>query len=78
VYRKSRHCSTAQAVGFFSKSKIGRQYGGFRKFINEKEAYKAGGYPIPRRFRKRTGNRAGTRVFILLKNSLQVFVLLFM
>jgi len=39
----------------FSKSKIGRQYGGFRKFINEKEAYKAGGYPIPRRFRKKNG-----------------------
>ena len=39
----------------FSKSKIGRQYGGFRKFINEKEAYKAGAYPIPRRFRKKNG-----------------------
>lgn len=39
----------------FSKSKIARQYGGFRKFINEKEAYKAGGYPIPRRFRKKNG-----------------------
>ncbi|HTQ66563.1 MAG TPA: glycosyltransferase [Puia sp.] len=39
----------------FSKSKIGRQYGGFRKFINEKEAYKAGGYPIPKRFRKKNG-----------------------
>ena len=39
----------------FSKSKIGKQYGGFRKFINEKEAYKAGGYPIPRRFRKKNG-----------------------
>ncbi|PWT77074.1 MAG: glycosyl transferase family 2 [Bacteroidetes bacterium] len=39
----------------FSKSKIGRQYGGFRKFINEKEAYKAGGYPIPKWFKKRNG-----------------------
>ena len=39
----------------FSKSKIGRQYGGFRKFINEKEAYKAGGFPIPKRFRKKNG-----------------------
>ena len=39
----------------FNKSKIGRQFGGFRKYINEKVAYKAGGYPIPRRFRKRNG-----------------------
>jgi cellulose synthase/poly-beta-1,6-N-acetylglucosamine synthase-like glycosyltransferase/spore germination protein YaaH/peptidoglycan/xylan/chitin deacetylase (PgdA/CDA1 family) len=39
----------------FSKSKIGRQYGGFRKFINEKEIYRHGGYPIPRRFRKQNG-----------------------
>jgi peptidoglycan-N-acetylglucosamine deacetylase len=39
----------------FSKSKIGRQYGGFRKFINEKTAYKAGAYPMPKRFRKRNG-----------------------
>ena len=39
----------------FSKSKIGKQYGGFRKFITEKEAYKAGGYPIPKRFRKKNG-----------------------
>ncbi|HEX4851313.1 MAG TPA: glycosyl hydrolase family 18 protein, partial [Puia sp.] len=39
----------------FSKSKIGRQYGGFRKFINEKEVYKAGGYPIPKRFKKKNG-----------------------
>ncbi|HEY4156342.1 MAG TPA: glycosyl hydrolase family 18 protein, partial [Puia sp.] len=39
----------------FSKSKIGRQYGGFRKYINEKEAYKAGGYPIPKKFRKKNG-----------------------
>jgi cellulose synthase/poly-beta-1,6-N-acetylglucosamine synthase-like glycosyltransferase/spore germination protein YaaH/peptidoglycan/xylan/chitin deacetylase (PgdA/CDA1 family) len=39
----------------FSKSKIARQYGGFRQFINEKEIYKHGGFPIPRRFRKRNG-----------------------
>ncbi|HCL82614.1 MAG TPA: glycosyl transferase family 2 [Chitinophagaceae bacterium] len=39
----------------FNKSKIGRQYGGFRKYINEKEAYRMGGYPIPKRFRKRNG-----------------------
>ncbi|MBS1599258.1 MAG: glycosyltransferase [Bacteroidetes bacterium] len=39
----------------FSKSKIGKQYGGFRKFINEKEAYKAGGYPISKRFKKKNG-----------------------
>jgi len=39
----------------FNKSKIGKQYGGFRKFINEKEAYKPGGYPIPRKFRKKNG-----------------------
>jgi len=39
----------------FNKSKIGRQYGGFRKYINEKEAYKAGGYPIPKKFRKKNG-----------------------
>ena len=38
-----------------SKSKLLKQYSGFRKFINEKEAYKAGGYPIPRRFRKKNG-----------------------
>ena len=37
----------------FSKSKIGRQYGGFRKFINEKEAYKGGAYPIPKRYRRK-------------------------
>ena len=37
------------------KSKIFKQYNGFRKFINEKEAYKAGGYPIPKRFRKKNG-----------------------
>jgi cellulose synthase/poly-beta-1,6-N-acetylglucosamine synthase-like glycosyltransferase/spore germination protein YaaH/peptidoglycan/xylan/chitin deacetylase (PgdA/CDA1 family) len=40
---------------FFSKTKIGKQYGGFRKFINEKEMYSRGGYPIPRRFRRRNG-----------------------
>jgi peptidoglycan-N-acetylglucosamine deacetylase len=39
----------------FSKSKIGRQYGGFRKFFKEKEAYKGGSYPIPKRFRKKNG-----------------------
>jgi peptidoglycan-N-acetylglucosamine deacetylase len=39
----------------FNKSKIGKQYGGFRKYINEKVAYKAGGYPIGRRFRKKNG-----------------------
>ncbi len=39
----------------FSKSRIGRQYGGFRKYINEKEAYKAGGYPISKKFRKKNG-----------------------
>ncbi len=39
----------------FNKSKIGKQYGGFRKYINEKVAYKAGGYPTPKRFRKKNG-----------------------
>lgn len=39
----------------FNKSKIGRQYGGFRKYINEKVAYKAGGYPTPKRFRRKNG-----------------------
>ncbi|MDP4211713.1 MAG: polysaccharide deacetylase family protein [Bacteroidota bacterium] len=39
----------------FNKSKIGKQYGGFRKYINEKEAYRAGAYPIPKRFRKKNG-----------------------
>lgn len=38
-----------------NKSKIFKQYSGFRKYINEKEAYKAGAYPIPRRFRKKNG-----------------------
>ena len=37
------------------KSKIAKQYKGFRKFINEKEAYQAGGFPIPKRFRKKNG-----------------------
>src|SRR5579871_6101397 len=41
--------------GLANKSKIFKQYAGFRKYINEKEAYKAGGYPVPRRFRKRNG-----------------------
>ncbi len=39
----------------FNKSKIGKQYGGFRKYINEKVAYKAGGYPIGKRFKKKNG-----------------------
>jgi peptidoglycan-N-acetylglucosamine deacetylase len=39
----------------FNKSKIGKQYGGFRKFINEKVAYKAGGYPLGKRFKKKNG-----------------------
>jgi peptidoglycan-N-acetylglucosamine deacetylase len=39
----------------FNKSKIGKQYGGFRKYINEKVAYKAGGYPIAKRFKKKNG-----------------------
>jgi peptidoglycan-N-acetylglucosamine deacetylase len=39
----------------FNKSKIGKQYGGFRKYINEKVAYKGGAYPIPKRFKKRNG-----------------------
>jgi hypothetical protein len=39
----------------FNKSKIGLQYGGFRKYINEKEAYRAGAYPIPKKFRKKNG-----------------------
>ena len=37
------------------KSKIAKQYGGFRKFITEKEVYDRGGFPIPKRFRKRNG-----------------------
>lgn len=39
----------------FNKSKIGKQFQGFRKYINEKEAYRAGGYPLHKRFRKRNG-----------------------
>lgn len=39
----------------FSQSKIAKQFGGFRKFINEKEIYKHGGYPIPKRFRRKNG-----------------------
>src|SRR5664279_5655447 len=39
----------------FNKSKIGKQYGGFRKYINEKVAYKGGGYPISKRFKKKNG-----------------------
>ncbi|HZZ75980.1 MAG TPA: polysaccharide deacetylase family protein, partial [Puia sp.] len=39
----------------FNQSKIGKQYGGFRKFINEKVAYKAGGYPLGKRFKKKNG-----------------------
>ncbi len=39
----------------FSKSKIAKQFGGFRKYINEKEIYKQGAYPIPRRFRQKNG-----------------------
>src|SRR6476660_939046 len=39
----------------FNKSRIGQQYGGFRKYINEKVAYKAGGYPTPKRFRRKNG-----------------------
>ena len=39
----------------FSKSKIARQYGGFRKFINEKEVYRGGAYPLPNRFKKKNG-----------------------
>src|ERR1700722_2182988 len=37
------------------KSKIAKQYGGFRKFINEKEVYDHGGFPISKRFRKKNG-----------------------
>jgi peptidoglycan-N-acetylglucosamine deacetylase len=39
----------------FSRSKIAKQYGGFRKFINEKEIYEHGGFPIGKRFKKRNG-----------------------
>ena len=37
------------------KSKLFQKYTGFRKYINEKAAYQAGGYPIPKRFRKKSG-----------------------
>jgi cellulose synthase/poly-beta-1,6-N-acetylglucosamine synthase-like glycosyltransferase/spore germination protein YaaH/peptidoglycan/xylan/chitin deacetylase (PgdA/CDA1 family) len=37
------------------KSKILKQYDGFRKYITEKVAYKSGGYPIPKRFKKKNG-----------------------
>jgi cellulose synthase/poly-beta-1,6-N-acetylglucosamine synthase-like glycosyltransferase/spore germination protein YaaH/peptidoglycan/xylan/chitin deacetylase (PgdA/CDA1 family) len=40
---------------FARKSKIFKQYTGFRKFITEKETYNGGAYPIPKRFRKRNG-----------------------
>ncbi len=39
----------------FNHSKIAKQYGGFRKFINEREMYKHGNYPIPKRFRRKNG-----------------------
>ncbi|MEP6749324.1 MAG: polysaccharide deacetylase family protein [Bacteroidota bacterium] len=39
----------------FSKTKIGKQYGGFRKYINEKEMYSSGAYPIPKRFKRKNG-----------------------
>ncbi|MBS1669361.1 MAG: polysaccharide deacetylase family protein [Bacteroidetes bacterium] len=37
------------------KSKLLQKYTGFRKYINEKAAYQAGGYPIPKRYRKKGG-----------------------
>jgi len=37
------------------KSKILKQYDGFRKYITEKVAYRSGNYPIPKRFRKKNG-----------------------
>ena len=37
------------------KTKIGKQFGGYRKFISEKEMYSRGGYPIPKRFRRKNG-----------------------
>ncbi|HVM87743.1 MAG TPA: glycosyltransferase [Puia sp.] len=40
---------------FARKSKIFKQYTGFRRFITEKEAYNGGAYPIPKRFRKKNG-----------------------
>ncbi|MEP7278287.1 MAG: polysaccharide deacetylase family protein [Bacteroidota bacterium] len=39
----------------FNKTKIGKQYGGFRKFINEQEMYNRGAYPIPKRFKRKNG-----------------------
>lgn len=38
-----------------SNTKIGKQYGGYRKYITEKEMYSKGGYPIPRRFKRKNG-----------------------
>lgn len=38
-----------------SQSKISKQYGGYRKYINEKEMYSRGNYPIPRRFKRKDG-----------------------
>lgn len=38
-----------------SKSNITKAYGGIRKFISEKEMYNRGGYPIPKRFRRKNG-----------------------
>ncbi|MBS1974132.1 MAG: glycosyltransferase, partial [Bacteroidetes bacterium] len=40
---------------FAQKSKILKQYSGFRKFITEKQAYKGGAYPLPKKFRKKNG-----------------------
>ncbi|GAC1592076.1 MAG: hypothetical protein NVS3B8_05770 [Chitinophagaceae bacterium] len=39
----------------FSKTKIGKQYGGFRKYINDKEMYNRGAFPIPKRFKRKNG-----------------------
>jgi spore germination protein YaaH len=52
---KEKEVLLDSSAWLFNKSKIGKQYGGFRKYINEKEAYKAGGYPIPKKFRKKNG-----------------------
>jgi len=38
-----------------AKTIIGKQYGGYRKFISEKEMYNRGGFPIPRRFKRKNG-----------------------
>jgi cellulose synthase/poly-beta-1,6-N-acetylglucosamine synthase-like glycosyltransferase/spore germination protein YaaH/peptidoglycan/xylan/chitin deacetylase (PgdA/CDA1 family) len=43
------------STSLFSKTKIGKQYGGFRKYINEKEMYSRGAYPIPKRFKRKNG-----------------------